>query len=93
MSKPNKKRQKHTGNSKSSKERDGKIQITRQLRCDTLKTLTTIPACWTVPQPDEDVAYLLDLSDDTREWKDSSGELLSMAIRKTRSYLIMLNHA
>ncbi|KAJ7673026.1 hypothetical protein DFH06DRAFT_1467440 [Mycena polygramma] len=35
---------------------------------------------WTVPRPDEeDYAYLLDLTDDTREWWDSNKQLLSMA--------------
>ncbi|KAJ7923825.1 hypothetical protein B0H13DRAFT_2316176 [Mycena leptocephala] len=35
--------------------------------------------CWTVPRPEEDYAYLLDLSDDPREWVDKKKkEPLSM---------------
>jgi hypothetical protein len=49
----------------------GRIRITRQL--------TSMPSCWTVPRPGAEIVYLLDLSDDAREWKDAKGEFLSMA--------------
>ena len=58
---------------------EGRIWITRQLTCRKLVTLTSIPSCWTVPQPGEEVVYLLDLSDDAQEWNDANGDLLSMA--------------
>ncbi|PPR05947.1 hypothetical protein CVT24_004653 [Panaeolus cyanescens] len=51
------------------------IRITRQLVVAKLITLTTIPSTWTIYNG----AYLLDLSADTRQWKDSAGDLLSMA--------------
>ena len=61
------------------KEEPGKVELTRQLKCDELVVITEIPTCWTVSHPDHSVAYLLDLSSDKREWKDSKDELMSMA--------------
>jgi hypothetical protein len=55
------------------------IRITRQLVCKNIITLTEIPSCWSVPRPEENTAYLLDLTMDKREWKDADGELMSMA--------------
>jgi hypothetical protein len=56
------------------------IRITRQLVCQELVTLTTIPSCWSVPRPNKSVAYFLNLTADEREWKDSDGNLMSMAV-------------
>jgi hypothetical protein len=56
-----------------------KIELTRQLKCDEVVELDQIPTCWTVSQPDYTIAYLLDLTTDAREWRDSKGELMSMA--------------
>lgn len=53
--------------------------ITWQLPVKKLVTLTSILSCWTVPQLEEDIAYLLDLLDNPRDWIDSKGNLLSMA--------------
>jgi hypothetical protein len=70
---------------------EGRIRITHQLTCRKLVTLTSIPSCWTVPQPGEEVVYLLDLSDDVREWKDASGDLLSMAgIIKSQVHILVV---
>lgn len=57
----------------------GRIRISRQLSCDELITITKLPTCWAVPETGHCVAYLLDLTDDKREWRDAQGELLSMA--------------
>ncbi|KAI0309098.1 hypothetical protein OF83DRAFT_1273383 [Amylostereum chailletii] len=46
------------------------INITRQTVCDRIVTLKQIPTCWDVAEPGESIAYLLDLREDTREWKD-----------------------
>lgn len=52
------------------------FKITRQLTVKEVRTITEIPSTWTV----FDGAWILDLTDDNRDWKDSkSGILLSMA--------------
>lgn len=51
------------------------IRITRQLVVSNLITLTEVPSTWTI----YDGAYILDLSNDPREWNDSLGNPLSMA--------------
>jgi len=58
---------------------DDHVQITRQFSCKKIITLTKIPTCWSVPYDYEEVVYLLDLSQDMREWKDKNGDLMSMA--------------
>ena len=68
-----KKRQKRTTDD------DNRVQITRQFSCKKIITLTRIPTCWSVPYDFEEVVYLLDLTQDTREWKDKNGDLMSMA--------------
>lgn len=79
--KPKAKKAKRAKNDGDDDDDDSKlIQITRQLFVKTITTLTTIPSCWTVPHPEAREAYLLDLSDDPREWKDSKGNLQSMAV-------------
>jgi len=50
------------------------VRITRQLVCKNIITLTEIPFCWSVPRFEENTAYLLDLTMDEREWKDTDGE-------------------
>ncbi|PPQ86716.1 hypothetical protein CVT24_012477, partial [Panaeolus cyanescens] len=57
---------------------DPPIRITRQLKVSQLITITTIPSTWTIIKGAKG-AYLLDLRNDGREWRDASGELLSMA--------------
>ena len=74
------KHRKKSSDCSSDEEDSARIRITRQLTCRKLVTLTTIPSCWTVPKPGEEVVYLLDLSNDTREWKGANGEFLSMAV-------------
>ena len=60
--------------------RGGKFKITRQCQVDKLVTLTKLPEyCWSIPRSGETVAYLLDLSDDKREWKHEDGSEMSMA--------------
>ena len=44
-----------------------------------LVTITELPKTWTVPRPEDDITYLLDLSDDARVWEDEWGKSLSMA--------------
>ena len=58
-----------------------KIRVTRERWVDKVVYLKELPApCWPVPGPNEGaVAYVLDLQDDEREWKDSKGKLMSMA--------------
>lgn len=51
------------------------IRITRQLVVPALVTLTEIPSTWKIYNG----AYILDLSNDPREWNDSLGNPLSMA--------------
>ena len=58
---------------------DNRVQITRQFSCKKIITLTRIPTCWSVPYDFEEVVYLLDLTQDTWEWKDKNGDLMSMA--------------
>lgn len=55
------------------------IKITRQLRVNEIIPLDSIPSSWTVPAPECNIAYLLDVRSDKREWKDTQGELLSMS--------------
>ncbi|KAJ6513998.1 hypothetical protein DFH09DRAFT_1374151 [Mycena vulgaris] len=70
-----KKRAKHNKRSKS----DGRVVISKQLSCSEIRTITKIPSCWTVPHPEDgDFAYLLDISEDQREWLDKKNEPLSM---------------
>lgn len=86
------KRQKRSADENDSDQSEDRIKITRQLTCKKLITLTAIPSCWSVPQPGEDIAYLLDLTADDREWNDTSGNLLSMAaIIKSQVRSIVLN--
>ena len=54
------------------------LQITQQLTLCQIISITTIPSCWTVPL-EERIGYLLDLSDDGRQWNDSEGKPMSMA--------------
>jgi hypothetical protein len=58
---------------------ENRIELTRQLKCDEVVELNEIPTCWTASRPDYTIAYLLDLTADEREWRDSKGELMSMA--------------
>ena len=51
----------------------------QQLKVKKLITITELPKTWTVPRPEDDIAYFLDLSDDTRVWEDELGKSLSMA--------------
>lgn len=53
--------------------------MTRQLKVDEVVVIKDIPTCWTVPRPEHTIAYVLDLSSDTRDWRDNEGKLLSMA--------------
>ena len=46
---------------------------------DRLITLQSAPRCWTVPQGPERVAYLLDLSGSTVQWRKGDGAQMSMA--------------
>lgn len=62
-----------------SKKGDGKVAVTRQLKVDEVVVIKDIPTCWTVPRPEHTIAYVLDLSSDTRDWRDNEGKLLSMA--------------
>lgn len=55
------------------------IPITRQRKVDELITLMSIPHCWSVSHPEHTVTYLLNLTDDSHEWWNENGELLSMA--------------
>jgi hypothetical protein len=57
------------------------IQVTRQLTVDEVITLTELPEYWTVSRPDHRVAYILDLTNDPREWslRDKDGNLKSIA--------------
>ncbi|KAJ7850344.1 hypothetical protein B0H13DRAFT_1905751 [Mycena leptocephala] len=61
-------------------ESEGRVMISKQLSCSELRPLTNLPKpCWTVPRPEEDYAYLLDLSDDPQECVDKKKkEPLSM---------------
>ncbi|KAJ7120131.1 hypothetical protein C8R44DRAFT_877592 [Mycena epipterygia] len=55
--------------------------ITKQLRVQEIRDITTLRPCWTIPRADdgESFAYRLDLTEDSREWLDSKKEPLSMA--------------
>ncbi|KAJ7472495.1 hypothetical protein FB451DRAFT_1175241 [Mycena latifolia] len=45
-----------------------RVIISKQLSCSELRLLTDLPKpCWTVLRPEEDYAYLLDMSDDPRD--------------------------
>ena len=44
-----------------------------------LITIMELPKTWIVSRPEDNIAYLLDLSDDTCVWKDELGKSLSMA--------------
>ncbi|KAJ7661187.1 hypothetical protein B0H17DRAFT_1144710 [Mycena rosella] len=64
---------------------EGQVIIFKQLSCSELGPLTDLPKpCWTVPRPEEDYAYLLDMSDDPREWVDKKKELLSLLLLNPR---------
>ena len=63
----------------SSEEENEFVKITRQLKVKNLVTITELPKTWTVPRPEDDIAYLLDLSDDAHVWEDELGKSLSMA--------------
>jgi hypothetical protein len=54
------------------------LQITQQLTLRQLILITTIPSCWMVPW-EEQIGYLLDLSDNDRQWNNSEGKPMSMA--------------
>ncbi|EDR10659.1 uncharacterized protein LACBIDRAFT_325471 [Laccaria bicolor S238N-H82] len=58
-----------------------------------LITITELPKIWTVPRPEDDIAYLLDLSDDTRVWEDESGKALSMAAILKRPGILFVKEA
>lgn len=55
------------------------ITIGRQLRVEALIPLDLLPTAWTVPAPECNVAYFLDMRSDTSEWTNKKGELLSMS--------------
>jgi hypothetical protein len=65
------------GNEKGKADRE-QIELTRQPKCNKVVELTEIPTCWTVLHPDYMTAYLLNLTADSREWRDSKGELMLM---------------
>ncbi|KAF9552496.1 hypothetical protein CPC08DRAFT_728578 [Agrocybe pediades] len=54
---------------------DERVIITSHTKVNELKTITQLPSTWTI----YDGAYLLDLTDDPREWIDGKGDLMSMA--------------
>ncbi|KAL1943444.1 hypothetical protein VTO73DRAFT_4519 [Trametes versicolor] len=57
--------------------------ITRQTRVQHLIHLTEVPRTWAVPEPGEDFAYLLDLSEDTdNKWTKNREFMLMAAIIK-----------
>ncbi|KAF6749912.1 hypothetical protein DFP72DRAFT_1072820 [Ephemerocybe angulata] len=57
------------------------IKITRQTKVHTLITVTKLPSTWPVPRDGENVATLVDLSEDTTDWKDENGNEMSMAAK------------
>lgn len=75
---PSQKKHKTWKDSSSSEENEF-VKITRQLKVKNLVTITELPKTWTVPRPEDNIAYLLDLSDDPCVWKHESGKSLPMA--------------
>ncbi|KAI0356054.1 hypothetical protein OH77DRAFT_1538515 [Trametes cingulata] len=73
------KRARKTHHSTQTEDNNTWIYITRQTRVRKLITLTEVPRCWHVPLPDEDTAYLLDLSNDPEDKWMRKGEPMSMA--------------
>ncbi|KAI0041712.1 hypothetical protein FA95DRAFT_1640147, partial [Auriscalpium vulgare] len=58
----------------------GAVRVTAMTYCSKVVTLTTVPRCWDIPSPEDGtIAYLLDLRDDKREWKEDDGTPMSMA--------------
>lgn len=66
---------------KSHKPAKRAVEISRQNSVDKLITITEPLDFYDVPRPGEgnSFAYLLDLRNDEREWKDKSGNFMSIA--------------
>jgi hypothetical protein len=68
------------------------VAITRQLKVQQLVEYVHVPTCWPVPKPGCNIAYLLNLTDDSRSWTDSSGGLMSMAAIIKSEVWLFLNY-
>ncbi|KAF8590088.1 hypothetical protein K439DRAFT_245489 [Ramaria rubella] len=76
---PLKRRRTSSVTKQSGKRAAGMIQVTRQSWVSKVETLTDVPEHWRVPESGDSVAYILDLTADTREWLDSKGKTMTMS--------------
>ncbi|TEB22843.1 hypothetical protein FA13DRAFT_1798554 [Coprinellus micaceus] len=68
--------------SKKSTEDSGdgpSIAITRQQKVQELVHLTDVPSVWKVAKTRNEIAYYVDKTNDTREWKKDGGDEMTMA--------------
>ncbi|KAJ6464091.1 hypothetical protein C8R45DRAFT_840549, partial [Mycena sanguinolenta] len=64
---------------KSKRRSEDSVAISKQLSVPELRNLTEPQSCYAVPRPEEgDYAYLLDMTQDDREWNDKQSQPLSM---------------
>ncbi|PSS29899.1 hypothetical protein PHLCEN_2v2611, partial [Hermanssonia centrifuga] len=57
----------------------GVFRITARQSAKKIVTLIKAPSCWGASGRGDSIAYLLDLTDDTLEWMNTKGELMTMA--------------
>lgn len=55
------------------------IQVTRQSWVKRVETLTEVPEHWRVPEANDTVAYIVDLSGDLHDYRDMKGKTMAMS--------------
>ena len=57
----------------------GLTQVTRQSWVNRVETLTEVPEHWRVPELGDSVAYIVDLSGDSNDYRDHKGRTMAMS--------------